>query len=75
VEITCTRAEFVMMLHVSGVRSGLLSSNASLSMITVQSEFAFSLLSYTPEKNILSFSNLNGIIPNESMLFPDSLPI
>src|SRR5579875_491876 len=75
VETTCMRAAFVIELHESGVRSGLLSRKASLSIITVQSEFALSLLSETPEKKIRSFSNLKGMIPKERTFLPASFAI
>src|SRR5574338_801028 len=68
-EITSRSAAFVILLQESGVKSGLLSRRASLSTIMVQSEFVFSLFNETPEKKILSFSNLNGIIPKESTFF------
>src|SRR5690349_19152865 len=38
----------------------------------VQSEFAFNLFNDTPEKKILSFSNLNGIIAKERTFLPIS---
>src|SRR5689334_17425448 len=69
-ETISSRDAFVMVLHESGVRSGLLSSNASLSIIIVQSEFAFNLFNDTPEKKILSFSNLNGIMAKERTFLP-----
>src|SRR5579864_7614569 len=71
-ETISSSAAFVMAWHLSGVRSGLLSSNASLSTIIVQSEFAFSLFNDTPEKKILSFSNLNGIMAKERTFLPAS---
>ena len=49
-EITSSSAAFVILLQETGVRSGLLSRRASLSTMIVQSEFAFSLFSETPEK-------------------------
>ena len=38
----------------------------------VQSEFTFNLFNDMPEKKILSFSNLNGIMAKERTFFPIS---
>ncbi len=54
------------------VRSGFASNNASLSTAMVESELARSLLRDTPDRNNLSFSNLNGIIANDKTRFPSS---